>query len=448
MDSNCCGTCDAVCRVRSNLKGGSQEAVDSALTSTMKLSSSLISLQALLLLGASVTLAAPPNLFAEQVQHVLAQPSIDHLSHSLEQGWSAATGFIDEAQKGIFKTKSNLDKWFHAGREWIKQDGMLCEFYRWNMTFALLTKVVDEYVSNPAFADYSLRVAEPKLCDPSVKQHSGYLDIADDKHLFFWCVPEHLAYFCSNLARFFESRVNPDEAPVILWLNGGPGCSSSTGLLFELGPCNISDNGKNTTANPYSWNSHANIIFLDQPVNVGFSYAEDGTTVSTSPVAGKDVYAFLQLFFGRFKKYSNLPFHLAAESYGGTYAPNFASEIFKQNKELQLKSELSASRSHINLASVILANGLTDPYTQFGSVGDYVCDGPYPVYDPQSPQCAAIKSKIPTCQRLIKSCYDFNSKWACTPAILYCNGQIFGPLMRAYCITLSSRRLHDRQKPA
>ncbi|KAJ7828852.1 serine carboxypeptidase-domain-containing protein, partial [Mycena olivaceomarginata] len=106
------------------------------------------------------------------------------------------------------------------------------------------------------------------LCDTSVKQYSGYLDIADDKHLFFW---------------FFESRNSPSTDPLVLWLNGGPGCSSSTGLLFELGPCSIANEGKNTTFNKHSWTSSANMIvsrnslvvasltgiqFLDQPVNV------------------------------------------------------------------------------------------------------------------------------------------------------------------------------------
>jgi cathepsin A (carboxypeptidase C) len=278
--------------------------------------------------------------------------------------------------------------------------------------------MIDELVSHPSFSEHRLRVTEPNLCDSSVKQYSGYLDIAEDKHLFFW---------------FFESRNFPADAPLILWLNGGPGCSSSTGLLFELGPCNIADNGKNVTHNPYSWNSDANIIFLDQPVNVGFSYADDGTTVSSSPVAGKDVYAFLELFLNRFPKYSTQPFHLAAESYGGTYAPNFANTIYKANKELQLTP--NANLKHINLASVILANGLTDAYTQMGSVADYACDGPYPVYDdPEGPQCYALRSKIPTCQRLIKSCYQFNSKFTCVPAVLYCNSQLFGPLMRMYIL--------------
>ena len=52
----------------------------------------------------------------------------------------------------------------------------------------LLTCNLDEYVTHAAFNRHALRVTEPdrKLCDPTVEQHTGYLDIADDKHLFFW----------------------------------------------------------------------------------------------------------------------------------------------------------------------------------------------------------------------------------------------------------------------
>ena len=65
------------------------------------------------------------------------------------------------------------------------------------------------------------------------------------------------------------------------------GCSSSLVLT---------DGGHNETFNPYSWNMHANAVFLDQPINVGFSYSEDGSKINTSQFAGKDVYAFLELF--------------------------------------------------------------------------------------------------------------------------------------------------------
>ena len=252
--------------------------------------------------------------------------------------------------------------------------------------------------------------------------------------------------------RFFESRSNPSKDPLVLWLNGGPGCSSSTGILFELGPCRIADEGKNTTHNPYSWNERANIIFLDQPVGVGYSYSSDGSSVNTSPAAAVDVHAFLGLFISRFPQYAELPFHLAAESYGGTYAPNIASVIYKKNKEVALAPVPRLPR--INLASIILANGLTDPYIQMASVPDYACDGPYPIYDdPKGPQCTALRSKVPTCQRLIKSCYDFGSRLACVPAALYCWSQLFGPLQREFvcfyppCWQLMILYSRDRLEP-
>ncbi|KAG6856735.1 hypothetical protein H0H87_001335 [Tephrocybe sp. NHM501043] len=284
------------------------------------------------------------------ISAVLGSPAVDYDQvvlggstgglRNLEASLESATDFLSNAKKAILKGKHNLQKWLHNGREYIKQNGLMYEL-----------------VSVPAFKEHQLRVTEPNLCDNTVKQYSGYLDVAEDKHLFFW---------------FFESRSSPADAPLVLWLNGGPGCSSSTGLLFELGPCNIANKGQSTTFNPHSWNNNANIIFLDQPVNVGYSYADDGTTVSTSPVAGKDVYAFLELFLNRFPEYSTQPFHIAAESYGGTYAPNFANVIYKQNKQLALAPV--PHLKHINLASVILANGLTDPYIQMASIPDYVCE--------------------------------------------------------------------------
>ena len=233
--------------------------------------------------------------------------------------------------------------------------------------------------------------------------------------------------------RFFEARNSPQTAPLTLWLNGGPGCSSMTGALFENGPCRVADGGRNITYNKHSWNTHSNMIFLDQPVNVGYSYSSDGSEVNNTPVAAEDVYAFLELFLARYPEFSSAPFHLAAESYGGTYAPHIASVIHAKNAELESASVNAPTPApkHINLASVILANGQTDPRTQMASVPDYLCNGPFPIYaDPEGPECTAIRAKVPTCQRLITSCYNFNSRFTCVPAGLYCNSQIMGPIIR------------------
>merc|ERR550532_2566587 len=67
-------------------------------------------------------------------------------------------------------------------------------------------------------------LSSPTLCDSSVKQHSGYLQVSDDSNYFFW---------------MFESRSSPNTEPLVLWLTGGPGCSSQLAALRENGPCNI-----------------------------------------------------------------------------------------------------------------------------------------------------------------------------------------------------------------
>ncbi|KAH8915561.1 hypothetical protein BT69DRAFT_1356468 [Atractiella rhizophila] len=155
-----------------------------------------------------------------------------------------------------------------------------------------------ELVTHSTFPDYALKLKQPKLCDTSVKQYSGYFDVGVKHHLFFW---------------YFESRSDPVNDPLVLWLNGGPGCSSFTGLLTELGPCNIQEGGNGTDYNEWGWNEHANLIFLDQPVNVGYSWTE-GELVYDSNEAGKDFYAFLQLFYSRFSQLQKNNFVIAGES--------------------------------------------------------------------------------------------------------------------------------------
>ncbi|CAG2111856.1 unnamed protein product, partial [Medioppia subpectinata] len=87
------------------------------------------------------------------------------------------------------------------------------------------------------------------------KQYSGYLSIGDGKHYFYW---------------FVESQKDPKTAPVVLWLNGGPGCSSLFGKLQENGPFKVTPNGLNLTLNPNAWNIEANVVYFESPVGIGF----------------------------------------------------------------------------------------------------------------------------------------------------------------------------------
>lgn len=254
-------------------------------------------------------------------------------------------------------------------------------------------------VVNQALPNHSLRFKSPEVLGvDSTKQYSGYLDVADGKHLFFWS---------------FESRNDPKNDPIVLWLNGGPGCSSLTGLFFELGPARIDKNLK-VVKNPYSWNNNATVIFLDQPVNTGYSYTE-GDTVSDTIAASKDTYAFLKLFFQAFPEYAPLDFHIAGESYAGHYIPVFASEI------------LSHSDRNFNLTSILVGNGLTDPLRQYDQYAPMACGkgGAPPVLDDD--QCQGMYNAQPRCDRLIQACYSSQSAWICTPAAIYCNNVMIGP---------------------
>jgi len=180
------------------------------------------------------------------------------------------------------------------------------------------------------------------------------------------------------------------------------------------------------THSEYSWNTDSHILFLDQPVNVGFSYSDDGSKVDRSAVAGEDVYAFFQLFFATFPEYASAKFHMASGSYGGTYTPHAASIIHKKNKELAIAP--IPGMTQINLASIILENGLTDPLEQFATVHEYACHGPYRILDPDGKECNSMKRGTATCERFTRACYRFPTRAGCLSAAYYCYSQLYTPM--------------------
>ncbi|CAI8586008.1 unnamed protein product [Vicia faba] len=97
---------------------------------------------------------------------------------------------------------------------------------------------------------------QPKV---EFQQYAGYVtvDEVQKRSLFYY---------------FVEAEVEPASKPVVLWLNGGPGCSSvGAGAFVEHGPFKPSKNG--LIKNDYSWNKEANMLYLESPAGVGFSYS-------------------------------------------------------------------------------------------------------------------------------------------------------------------------------
>ncbi|KAF9561528.1 serine carboxypeptidase [Agrocybe pediades] len=261
-------------------------------------------------------------------------------------------------------------------------------------------------LAHPFFPNHSVRIKKSKFCDETVNAYTGYIDI-EARHLFFY---------------FFESRNNPDKDDVIFWTNGGPGCSSSLGLFFELGPCRIPD-ANGTVFHPESWNNNANVFFIEQPVGVGFSYAEHGEYVGTTEEAAKDVASFVSIFFENFSQFKGRAFHMAGESYGGRYLPLFASAVYDQSAKLA-----AAGLTPINLQSVMIGNGMTDSFKMFLSYYDMQCTPASvdPVVDIGS--CVAMKSTLKRCESWMKaSCEDQYDAINCGAAVQFCQGTYSTP---------------------
>ena len=97
-----------------------------------------------------------------------------------------------------------------------------------------------------------------------------------------------------------------------MWLTGGPGCSSEVALFGENGPCSVNADGTDTISNPFSWNSRANLLYVDQPTGTGFSYGT-GLDHNEKGVA-EDLYSFLQAFFKAHAALAPLDFFVVGES--------------------------------------------------------------------------------------------------------------------------------------
>lgn len=191
-------------------------------------------------------------------------------------------------------------------------------------------------------------------CDPLVQQWSGYFDIpgkSGDKHYFYWA---------------FGPRNKNPNAPVLLWMTGGPGCSSMLALLAENGPCLMNETSGEIYNNKYSWNNEAYVIYIDQPAGVGFSTASQQDYDTNEKGVSDDMYDFIQAFFTKHKDLQKNDFFIVGESYGGHYAPATAARIVRGN--------LANEGLYIRLTGIAVGNGYTNPYVQYASYPELAWD--------------------------------------------------------------------------
>ncbi|KAL3501878.1 hypothetical protein ACH5RR_036327 [Cinchona calisaya] len=159
---------------------------------------------------------------------------------------------------------------------------------------------------------------------------------------------------------FYEAQLPTkplSETPILIWLQGGPGCSSMIGNFYELGPWRVSSN-VSVEPNPGPWNRIFGVLFIDNPIGVGFSIAASPQEI---PRNQHDVARHLFIAIKKFIKldgsFKTRPIYVTGESYAGKYVPGFGYYILRQNAKLPVSSR-------VNLGGVAIGNGLTDPVTQ------------------------------------------------------------------------------------
>lgn len=208
------------------------------------------------------------------------------------------------------------------------------------------------------------------------RQYSGYVtvDANAGRALFYY---------------FTEALHDASKQPLVLWLNGGPGCSSfGVGAMAELGPFRVNPDGKTLHFNRYAWNQVANILFLESPAGVGFSYSNRSSDYEESgdKRTAKDAYAFLVNWFNRFTEYRFRDFYIAGESYAGHYIPELAATILHHQRLSQA--------SFIHFKGVMVGNGLMNCETDI--LGQMTYPWTHALISDETYE-ALIESNIGTC---------------------------------------------------
>ncbi|XP_010484310.1 PREDICTED: serine carboxypeptidase-like 7 [Camelina sativa] len=228
---------------------------------------------------------------------------------------------------------------------------------------------------------------------------TGYIGVGEEEEV-------QLFYY------FIKSERNPKEDPLLLWLSGGPGCSSISGLLYENGPLTVKLEVYNGTlpslvSTTYSWTKVSSIIYLDQPVGTGFSYSRTQLVDKPSDSGeAKRIHEFLHKWLGKHQEFLSNPFYVTGDSYSGKVIPALVQEISKGN--------YFCCKPPINLQGYVLGNPLTEseidwnhriPYAHgMALISDElyesmkrICKGEYINVDPRNTECLKLVKEYEKC---------------------------------------------------
>ncbi|CAI6332944.1 unnamed protein product [Periconia digitata] len=296
-------------------------------------------------------------------------------------------------------------------------------------------------VNSTKFPGASISYKQTSICETTenVRGFSGYVHLPPapaesrpySSHIYFW---------------FFEARKDAKNAPLTVWLQGGPGVPSVVAAVGENGPCSILPDSQTTELNAFSWNEKVNMLYIDQPVQTGFSYDSltngtiniiptpfmykpdnfstgvpktnatflTGTFSSGNPnaapnttiAASKIMYSFMQTWMQEFPEYENRDnkFSIWSESYGGHYAPTYADYFETQSEKIETGKANSPGEVALHLDTLGFINPCVDTDTQVHSYPEFAMNNTYGKQFFTPEQYTFALASAPQCKKMTAEC--------------------------------------------
>uniref|UniRef100_A0A7S3UJE1 Carboxypeptidase n=1 Tax=Oxyrrhis marina TaxID=2969 RepID=A0A7S3UJE1_OXYMA len=189
-----------------------------------------------------------------------------------------------------------------------------------------------------------------------------------------------------------------------------------TGLFLENGPCTINRNGTDTELNPYSWNTQANLLFVDQPAGAGFAMGPPVTNGSFE--AADDLYLALQNFFEKHDQYRSNDFYITGESYAGHYIPAIAHKIWREN--------VRGVEPNIPLRGIAIGNGWMKAAVQVLHYPEMAFQSGTAPHVITRKEYLSMSRQMVSCSKMISSCLESNGDKC--PKAENCSEGAFPPL--------------------
>ncbi|KAK0942215.1 hypothetical protein LTR29_006296 [Friedmanniomyces endolithicus] len=308
-----------------------------------------------------------------------------------------------------------------------------------------------------AGSDASISYRETSICEEHAKAWAGYVRMTST---YIQDVQGDDPYNASYFFWYFEARVNPREAPTAIYLAGGPGQSSIWGAVSDGGPCYVNPDSNSTTSNEWSMNTHVNMLYVDQPNSVGFSYdvvlnstfdtlflvpeALNDTgivsfdeypegvpeanstlwygsfpsqnilhTANTTAIAARTLWHFAQGFFGSFPEYKtcNKDISLWGNSYGGYTVPVTAAYFVSQNEKIQNGKLNGSAAVELPVDTIGFTNGCTDLLYQLEYYPQMAYNNTYGLQVINETVYEMAMAAVPACLQLVRDCRSLSEEY-------------------------------------